>query len=77
MNFDKNFDASFRIANPRATSPPSAHPPEDLDATLRAYMDDLNCLLACMEDSDSGTLPHNWNSTEYQHDGSPVSTFQP
>jgi hypothetical protein len=68
-----NFDAPFRIANPLATPPPSVHTSEDLDATLKAYMDDLNLMLACMEDSDSGTLPH--NSTEYQTAGGSVSTF--
>jgi hypothetical protein len=39
------FDASFRIANPRATSLPIAHTSEDLDVTLKAYMDDLNFML--------------------------------
>jgi hypothetical protein len=68
-----NFDAPFRIANPLATPPPSAHTSEALDATLKAYMDDLNLMLACMGDTDSGMLPY--NSTEYQTAGGPVSTF--
>ena len=68
-----NFDAPFRIADPLATSPPSAHTSEKLDAALQAYMDDLDLMLACMEGSDGGTLPH--NSTDYRHDGGPVSTF--
>jgi hypothetical protein len=64
-----NFDPPFRIANPLATPPPNTNTSEELDATLQAYMDDLNLMLACMGDSDSGTLPY--NSTEYQT----VSTF--
>ena len=73
MTSTMTFDAPCRIANPRATSPPSAYTSEKLDATLQAYMDDLDLMLACMEGSDGGTLPH--NSTEYQPDGCPVSTF--
>lgn len=74
-----NFNASFRIANPRTSPTLRAPTSEEVDLTMQAgVLDDINFILACMEGSflyDSGTLPH--NSTEIQPEGGPVSAFHP
>ena len=72
------FNSTFRVDDPRHTTPPmSALTSVEFDPATRAgYINDINFLMAYMEESfpdESGTLPK--ESTPIQPEAGPVSTF--
>ena len=73
-----SFNSPFLVDDPRRTTPPMSAPTSvEFDpATQASYMNDINFLMAYMEESfpyESGTLPK--ESTPIQPEAGPVSTF--